>query len=245
MVYSGISQPQCIQLSEFSPNADDIDGVHYETLLHFNEDFVQIEDFLVVFYAENHCGLTSEEHTRFLSRVNAVRDLQNESLIDLVTLRDALSIWTPCNTEITQSITIHGFIDGFYTEKHRQQTAEDFFPLVNDVRIKSGHNLIALKSIRVAISTWKRVHPEIEKDKSVHDCIDDTYAERSRLPTTDELHSRLNEVRRERNDKSCKSCSQSSLLDQFQDRATNHVDGRDSYDVLIYYMFYVMEYKDP
>jgi len=44
-VLRNISQPQCIQLSEFSPNADDIvmyyvDGVHYETLLHFNEDFV-------------------------------------------------------------------------------------------------------------------------------------------------------------------------------------------------------------
>ena len=161
------------------------------------------------FYAENHRGLTSEEHTRFLSRVNAMRDLQNEHLIDLVTLRDALSIWTLCITEITQSKTIHGFIDGFYTEKHRQPTAEEWLPLVNDVRIKSGHNLIALKSIRVAISTWERVHPEIEKEKSVHDCIDGTYAERGRLPTTDELHSRMNEVRRERNEK---SCSQSSLL---------------------------------
>jgi len=187
------------------------------------------------FYAENHRGLTSEEHTRFLSRVNAMRDLQNEPLIDLVTLRDALSIWTLCITEITQSKTIHGFIDGFYTEKHRQPTAEEWLPLVNDVRIKSGHNLIALKSIRVAISTWKRVHPEIEKEKSVHDCIDDTYAERGRLPTTDELHSRMNEVRGERNEKSCKSCSRSSLLDQFQDRETNHVDGRNSYDLLIYY----------
>ena len=54
MVCSGISQPQCIPLSEFSPNADDIviyyvDGVHYETLLHFNEDFVQIEDLIDVF----------------------------------------------------------------------------------------------------------------------------------------------------------------------------------------------------
>jgi len=54
MVSSGTSQPQCIQLSEFSPNADDIvmyyiDGVHYETLLHFNEDFVQIEDLIDVF----------------------------------------------------------------------------------------------------------------------------------------------------------------------------------------------------
>ena len=79
MVCSGISQPQCIPLSEFSPNADDIviyyvDGVHYETLLHFNEDFVQIEDFLDDFYAENHRGLTSEEDARFLSRVNAVRE---------------------------------------------------------------------------------------------------------------------------------------------------------------------------
>ena len=169
------------------------------------------------FNAENHRGLTSEEHTRFLSRVNAIRDLQNEPLIDLVTLRDALSIWTPCNTEVTQSKTIHG-----------QPTAEEWLPLVNDVRIKSGHNLIALKSIRVAISTWKRVHPEIEKEKSVHDCIDDTYAERGRLPTTDELHLRMNEVRGERNEKSCKSCSRSSLLDQFQDRETNHVDGRNS-----------------
>ena len=79
MVYSGISQPQCIPLADFSPNADDIvmyyvDGVHYETLLHFNEDFVQIEDFLDDFYAENHRGLTSEEDARFLSRVNAVRE---------------------------------------------------------------------------------------------------------------------------------------------------------------------------
>ena len=141
--------------------------------------------------------------------------------------------------------TIHGFIDGFYTKKLRQPTAEEWLPLVNDVRIKSGHNLIALKSIRVSISTWKRVHPEIEKEKSVYDCIDDTYAERDRLPTTDELHSRMNEVRGERNEKSCKSCTRSSPLDQFQDRETNHVDGRDSYDLLIYYMFYFMEYKDP
>ena len=114
MVYSGISQPQCIPLADFSPNADDIvmyyvDGVHYETLLHFNEDFVQIEDFLDDFYAENRRGLTSEEHTRFLGRVNAVRDLRNEPSIDLVTLRDALSIWTPCNTVVAQSKTIHGF----------------------------------------------------------------------------------------------------------------------------------------
>jgi len=42
-------------------------------------------------------------------------------------------------------------------------------------------------------------------------------------------------VRGERNEKSCKSCSRSSLLDQFQDRETNHVDGRNSYDLLIYY----------
>ena len=132
-----------------------VDGVYYETLLHVNEDFVQIEVFLDVFYAENHRGLTSEEHTRFLSRVNAVRDLQNESLIDLVTLRDALSIWTPCNTEIAQSKTIHGFIDGFYTEKHRQPTAEDLLPLVNDLRSKGGHNLIALKSIRISIRHGK------------------------------------------------------------------------------------------
>ena len=94
-----------------------VDGVYYETLLHVNEDFVQIEVFLDVFYAENHRGLTSEEHTRFLSRVNAMRDLQNEPLIDLVTLRDALSIWTLCNTEITQSKTIHGFMDGFFLRK--------------------------------------------------------------------------------------------------------------------------------
>ena len=172
-------------------------------MLHFNEDFVQIEDFLDDFNAENHRGLTSQEHTRFLSRVNAVRDLRNEPLIDLVTLRDALSIWTPCNTEIAQSKTIHGFIDGFYTEKHRQLTAEELLPLVSDVRSKGGHNLITLKSIRVAISTWKRVHPEIEKEKSVHACIDDTYVERGRLLTTDELHSRMNEVRRKRNAKSC------------------------------------------
>ena len=33
-----------------------VDGVHYETLLHFNEDIVQIEDFLDDFYAENHRG---------------------------------------------------------------------------------------------------------------------------------------------------------------------------------------------
>jgi len=79
----------------------------------------------------------------------------------------------------------------------------------------------------------------------VHDCIDDTCAEKGRLPTTDELHSRMNEVRGERNEKPCRSCSRSSLLDQFQDRETNHVDGRDSYDLLIYYMFYFMEYKDP
>ena len=197
------------------------------------------------FYAENYRGLTSEEHTRFLSRVNAMGDLQNEPLIDVVTLRDALSIWTLSNTEITQSKTKHGFIDGFHTEKNRQPTAEEWLPLVNDVRIKSGHNLIALKSIRVAISTWKRVHLEIEKEKSVHDCIDDTYAERGRLPTTDELHSRMNEVRGERNEKSCKSCSRSSLLDQFQDRETNHVDGRNSYDLLIYYMFYFMKFNDP
>ena len=72
---------------------------------------------LMFFYAENHRGLTSEEHTRFLSRVNAMRDLQNEPLIDLVTLRDALSIWTLCNTEITQSKTIHGFMDGFFLRK--------------------------------------------------------------------------------------------------------------------------------
>ena len=90
------------------------------------------------FYAENYRGLTSEEHTRFLSRVNAMRDLQNEPLIDVVTLRDALSIWTLSNTEITQSKTKHGFIDGFHTEKNRQPTAEEWLPLVNDVRIKSG-----------------------------------------------------------------------------------------------------------
>ena len=54
MVSSGTSQPQCIQLSELSPNADDIvmyyvDGVRYETLIDFNEDFVQIEDLIDVF----------------------------------------------------------------------------------------------------------------------------------------------------------------------------------------------------
>jgi len=156
MVYSGISQPQCIPLSEFCPNADDfviyyVDGVHYETLLHFNEDFVQTEDFLDDFYAENRRGLSSEEHARFLSRVNAVRDLRNEPLIDLVTLRDALPIWTLCNTEVARSETLHGSIGGFYTEKHRQPTAEKLLPLINDVRSKGGHNLIALKSIRVAI----------------------------------------------------------------------------------------------
>ena len=53
-MYLRISQPQCIQLSEFSPNADDIvmyyvDGVRYETLIDFNEDFVQIEDLIDVF----------------------------------------------------------------------------------------------------------------------------------------------------------------------------------------------------
>jgi len=63
MVYSGISQPECIQLADFSPNADDIvmfyvGGVHYETLLHFNEDFVKVEDFLDDFYAKNRRCLT-------------------------------------------------------------------------------------------------------------------------------------------------------------------------------------------
>jgi len=118
--------PQCIQLSEFSPNADDI-VILCITLTEFTtweiaslqwglrSNWRIFDDF----YAENHRGLTSQEHTRFLSRVNAVRDLRNEPLIDLVTLRDALSIWTPCNTEIAQSKTIHGFIDGFYMEKHR------------------------------------------------------------------------------------------------------------------------------
>jgi hypothetical protein len=43
----------------------------------------------------------------------------------------------------------------------------------------------------------------------VHDCIDGISVERGRFPTTDELHSRMNEVRGERNEK---SCSQSSLL---------------------------------
>ena len=88
------------------------------------------------FYAENYRGLTSEEHTRFLSRVNAMWDLQNEPLIDLVTLRGALLIWTPYNTEITQSKTIHGFIEGFYTEKHRQPTAEKLLPLINECGVK-------------------------------------------------------------------------------------------------------------
>ena len=63
--------------------------------------------------------------------------------------------------------------------------------------------------IRVANSTWTRIHPEFEKEKSVHDFIADITSERGRLPTTDELHSGMNEVRGERNEK---SCSQSSPL---------------------------------
>jgi hypothetical protein len=54
-------------------------------------------------------------------------------------------------------------------------------PLVNDERSKGSHAFVGLKSLRDAISTWKRAHPEIEKEKSVHDCIDDLYAERGRL----------------------------------------------------------------
>jgi hypothetical protein len=159
IVYSGISQPQYIQLSEFSPNADDI--VICITLTEFTmrrcftsmKTSFKLKTFLMIFMQRITVALTSQEHTWFLSRVNAVRDLRNEPLIDLVTLRDALSMWNPCNTEIAQSKTIHGFIDGFYTEKHRQLTAEELLPLVSDVRSKGGHNLITLKSIRVAIST--------------------------------------------------------------------------------------------
>ena len=50
MVYSGIAQPECIQLAEFSPSADDVvmfyvGGVHYEALLHFNKDFEKLKNF--------------------------------------------------------------------------------------------------------------------------------------------------------------------------------------------------------
>ena len=85
------------------------------------------------------------------------------------------------NTQVAQQKKLHDFIDDFYTEKNRQPKAEEFLPLVNDERSKGSHALVGLKSLRDAISTWKRAHPEIEKEKSVHDCIDDLYAERGRL----------------------------------------------------------------
>ena len=73
-------------------------------------------------------------------------------------------------------------------------------------------------------------------------CIDDTYAERGRLLTTDELHSRMNEVRRERNEK---SCSQSSLL-LYNSRWRNKSRRwpRQLQFVGVLYVYF-MEYKDP
>ena len=214
MVYSGISQPESIQLADFSPNADDIvmfyvGGVHYETLLHFNENFVKVEDFLDDYYAKNGRSLTEEEYTRFLRQVNAVRNLRSEPFIDLSTLQEALSLWTPRHTGVAHSRPLHDFIDEFYTERRRQPTAEELLPLVNDARSESSHALIGLKSLREAISIWKQAHPDFEKVKSVHDCIDDIYAEIGRPPTTDELRSRMNEVRGESNGN---SCCQSTLL---------------------------------
>ena len=139
-----------------------------------------------------------------------MQNLRSEPLIDLSTLQEALSLWTRRHTEVAHSRTLHGFIDDFYTEKRRQPTAEEMLPLVNDARSEGGHALIGLKALREAISTWKRAHPDFEKVKSVHDCIDDIYAERGRPPTTDELRSRMNEVRGQSNGK---SCCQSTLLE--------------------------------
>jgi len=76
------------------------------------------------------------------------------------------------------------------------------------VRDKSNEKSYSQKSLSTSISSWKRAHPEIEKEKSVRACIDDIYAERGRPPTTDELRSRISEVREESNEK---SCSESSL----------------------------------
>ena len=140
-----------------------------------------------------------------------MQNLRSEPLIDLSTLQEALSLWTRRHTEVAHSRTLHGFIDDFYTEKRRQPTAEEMLPLVNDARSEGGHALIGLKALREAISTWKRAHPDFEKVKSVHDCIDDIYAERGRPPTTDELRSRMNEVRGQSNGK---SCCQSTLLEK-------------------------------
>ena len=218
MVYSGVAQPECIQLTEFSPSADDVvmfyaGGVHYEALLYFNKDFVKVEDFLDDFHAKNGRCLSEEEHTRFLCRVNAVRNLRSEPLMDLSTLHNALSIWTPRHTEVEQIKTLHCFIDEFYTENLRQPTVEELLPLVNnDLRSKGSHALIGLKSLRNAISAWKRAHPGTEKQKSLHDCIDDMYAEMGRPPTTDELSSRYNEVRGDCTEKTfCQSSLSKSI----------------------------------
>ena len=89
-------------------------------------------------------------------------------------------------------------------------------PLVNDERSKGSHALVGLKSLRDAISKWKRAHPEIEKEKSIHDCIDDIYAERGRLPTTDELHSRIREVRDKSNEKSYSQKSLSTSISSWK-----------------------------
>ena len=219
MVYSGIAQPECIQLAEFSPSADDVvmfyvSGVHYEALLHFNKDFVKAEDFLDDFHAKNGRCLSEEEHTRFLCRVNAVRNLRSEPLMDLSSLHDALSIsiWTPRHTEVEPPKTLRCCIDDFYAEKRLQPTAEEMLPIINDARSKSSHALIGLKSLREAISTWKRAHPGIETETSVHDCIDDIYAEKGRPPTTVELRSRVSEVRGRSNEKSCCQLSLSKSI---------------------------------
>ena len=79
------------------------------------------------------------------------------------------------NTQVAQSKKLHDFIDDFYTEKNRQPKAEEFLPLVNDERSKGSHALVGLKSLRDAISTWKRAHPEIEKEIGRASCRERVY----------------------------------------------------------------------
>ena len=112
--------------------------------------------------------------------------------------------------------TLHCFIDDFYTENLRQPTAEELLPLVNDVRSKGSHALVGLKSLRNAISTWKRAHPGTGKQKSVHDCIDDLFAEMGRPPTTDELSSRICEIRGQSDEKTCCQSSLSQSISRWR-----------------------------
>ena len=140
------------------------------------------------------------------SRVSGVRGQSRVKSCCESSLPQLISRWRSAHPEVKQK-SVHDCIDDIHAEKGRPPTTDELYSRISEVRGQSHEKSCCESSLSQSISRWRSAHPEV-KPKYVHDCIDDIYAGKGRPPTTDELSSRVSEVRGRSNEK---SCCQSSL----------------------------------